>query len=149
MVWLLNRSRIGHRGGQERLNKFQCLQFPRTYPRMTTPFSRSQLWHLQLSGDAIKSLHRLTNCHQCGWRCIIHLSRLNDSRNLPFSGPVLLISLTEVDSRVSPAWLHQFVKLHLLLPKTLHVLLYCFRDWAHHPSGFVIFDKLAPRFVCL
>jgi len=27
----------------------------------------------------------------------------------------------------------------------LHAILYCFRDFAHHPAGFLIFPNLAPR----
>ena len=107
-----------------------------------TPWWTSHLRHLQFSGYTIKSLHRLTRCRQCRSGHIIFRLRLNPSWNLQFGHPVLLISLTEVISRVSPGRLCQFVKLHLVLPTTLHAMLYHFGDWPYHLAGFVIFTQL-------
>jgi len=98
---------------------------------------------VQFSGDAIKCLQWLLKCRQRRTGCIVFSMGLNESQNIQFGSPVLLISLTEVVGHVSPARLRQLVKLDLFLPKTLHVMLYCFRDCAHHPAGFVIFAKLA------
>jgi len=94
-------------------------------------------------GHAIKNLYRLTKCRWWWWRCLIYRLRFNDSRNLPFGCLVHPIILMEVVGRGSPAWLRQFVKLHLLLPKTLRAILYRFSDCAHHTARFVIFPKLA------
>jgi len=68
---------------------------------------------------------------------------LDDRWNLQFRRSALLISLAEVVGRVPPSRLCQFVKLHLLLPKPLHAVLYQFGDCAHHPAGFVMFSQLA------
>jgi len=91
----------------------------------------------------MKCLHWLTKSRWYRTSYILFRLRLNDPRNHQFGSPVLRISLTEVVSRVSPARLPQFVKCHLLLPKTLHVMLYWFRDCAHHTAGFVMFAKIA------
>jgi hypothetical protein len=110
---------------------------------MTTSWSRSSLWLLRYSGDNVKSLHKLSN--SCRWRCqsIIIRLRLNDYLNPEFRCAVLLILFTEVVGCILPSGLSQFVDLHLLLPKRLHVLLYRFGDCAHHPARFIIFAQLA------
>jgi len=92
---------------------------------MTTPLSRCHLWHVQLCRDPNNDLHRLTKCHQCRWCCIRWDLRLNNRRNLQAGRPLLLISSTDVGGCIAPAWLGQFVNLPLLLPKLLHVMLYC------------------------
>jgi len=72
---------------------------------MSAPWVRNHLQHLRFCGDAIKSLHRFTSCHR-RWRgCIVFSVRLNGSRNLQFSHPIILISLTEVVSCVALSWL--------------------------------------------
>jgi len=143
MLEYLNRRQLGNWAVRERRNLFVSMGFPWSQPHATTPWLRSYLRHLPFSGDAIKSLHRLTISHRRRTDCIILPFRFNDSRNLQFIHSVLQISLTEVVGCVSPSWLRQFVKLHLLLPKTLHATLYHLRDFAYHPAGFVIFAKLA------
>jgi len=64
-------------------------------------------------------------------------------RNPQFGSPILHICLTEVVRCVPPSRLRQFVKPHLLLPKTLYALWYWFGDWAHHPARFVVITHLA------
>jgi hypothetical protein len=39
--------------------------------------------------------------------------------------------------------LHQFLMPYLLLPKTLHAVLYCVGDSAHYPARFIIITQLA------
>jgi len=80
-------------------------------------------------------------CWRCAWKCICF--GRNDCRNLQFCCPVHSISFREVVGRLPPSWLCEFVKPHLLLPKSVQAVLYWFRDFAHHPAGFVIFAQLA------
>jgi len=80
-------------------------------------------------------------CWRCAWKCICF--GRNDCRNLQFCCPVHWISFREVVGRLPPSWLCEFVKPHLLLPKSVQAVLYWFRDFAHHPAGFVIFAQLA------
>jgi len=68
--------------------------------------------------------------------------RFDDDRKSQFGHAVLLISYTDVVCCIPPSWLFQFVKLHLFLPKPLHMLLYYFGDCAHHPAGYVICAQL-------
>ena len=103
MLWFLNQRPIAHWGGREGRNGYVFLRFPRTYPCMTTPWSRSHLRLLQLSGETITSLHRVTKCRCRWWHCIIWRFKLEDSRNLSFGCPICLIPRMEVVSRVSPA----------------------------------------------
>jgi len=63
--------------------------------------------------------------------------------NPQFCFAVLLISITGVVGCFPPSWSCQFVKLHMLLAKSLHALPDCFGDCDHHPAGFVIFAQLA------
>ena len=112
---------------------------------MNTPCLRSHLGHLQFPGDTMKSLHRLTKCRRCWWRCIIRHLRLMNSWNHRFGPPILLIPPMEVVGCITPAWLRQFVKLNLLVLEMLHAMPYRFRDCAHHPARFVIFAELGPR----
>jgi len=114
-----------------------------TYPHMTTPWVRCHMRHFQFSGDPIRSLKRIIKSFWHRWRYIIWRLRFNDSWNHLFNRHLSLIPLMEVFGRVSPAWLSQFVKLHLHLPKTLHAILYRFGDCAHHPPWCVILAKLA------
>jgi len=60
---------------------------------------------------------------------------------------VPLTSFTEVVIWGFPSWMCQFVKFYLLQPKSIHVLLYCFGDRAHHPAWFIIFMQLALLFL--
>jgi len=136
---------IGHRIGRENRYEFVWLWFLCTQPHLTTPRSRSLCQHLRLSEDDVESLHKLSKC--ClGWCPCNHVSLwLDNCWNLQFSSPILHISLTEVGGCMPQSRLGQFVKPLLLLPKSLHAVLYCFGDPAHHPAWFVIVtqhDKL-------
>jgi hypothetical protein len=73
---------------------------------------------------------------------------LSNSWNLQFSRPVVHISLMELVGRFPPSRFRQFVKPQLLLPNTLHAVLYQFRDCAHHPARFFIFAQLAMPCIC-
>ena len=117
--------------------------FLKSKPHLTTQHLRSHLQRSQFSGDAINCCLWHTKCRRCRTGWILFPSRLNDSQNLQFGSQVLLICLTEVVGRVYSASLCQVVQLYLLLPKTLHAMLYCFGDCGHHPAGFIIFTKLA------
>jgi len=99
--------------------------------------------HLGVSRENVKDLHKLSKC--CRWwcGCCRVCLWLHNRRNLQFSHSVLHICLMEVVGRVPTSRLHWFVKPHLLLPKALHVVLYCFGDCAHHPARFIIFAQLA------
>jgi len=119
------------------------LRFHRSYPHLTTSCSRSPLQHWQYSRDNLKIFHKLSKCWWCRWRNIIIRLQLNDSRNDELGCNVLAISFREVVGCILVSWLWQFVKLHLLLPKPLHALLYRFGDCAHYPARFVIFTQLA------
>jgi len=145
--WILNHWQIRHCIGWEGQNALVLLGFPQTLPDTNAPWWRSHLCHLRFSGDTIKSLHCLAECHRCEWGCIIICLRLNNIQNLHFCPSVLLMSLTEVVGWVSPAWLGQFVKLNLRPPEMLHVMLHHFGDCAHHPAGFVIFAQLAQLWI--
>jgi len=143
--WLRLRqlSRIGLHGWLTTWYAWFWLWLHRTKPNKTMSWSRSPLQQLQYSGDNVKTLHQLSKCSR--WRCrrvIIH-SRLNDWRNPQFRCAKLHISFTEVVGCILPARFSQFVRLHLLLSKPLHVLLYRFGDCANHPAGFVLFAQLA------
>jgi hypothetical protein len=48
---------------------------------------------------------------------------------------------------IPPSRLGQLVKSHLLLPKTLHVVLYRFSDCTHHPARFIIITELAELWI--
>jgi len=89
----------------------------------------------------MKSLHRLFK--YCRWLCTFSCVclGLDNCRNLQFNHPILHISLTEVVSHVIPTRLRQLVKPNLLLPKSLHALLYCFGDCVYYPAGFIIFAQ--------
>jgi len=65
----------------------------------------------------------------------------DNCRNIQFGYDIFLIFFTEVIGHVPQSRLCQFVKLHLLVPKSLHALLYRFRYSAHHPAGFIIFAQ--------
>ena len=95
----------------------------------------------------MKTLHTDSKC--CLYRCrgfIIRL-QLNDGRNPQFRWAILLISSTDVVVCILLSWLGQFVKLHLLLAKSLYAPLYHFGDCSHHPAGFVIFTHLAQLYL--
>jgi hypothetical protein len=49
----------------------------------------------------------------------------------------------EVVGHVPPSLLGQLVKRHLRWPKTLHAVLYCFGDCAHHPARPTIITQVA------
>jgi len=83
------------------------------------------MWNSPFSGDATKSLHRPTICGRSRWGCIFCRLQWNNSGNLQFSCPIHLTSLTKVVGHISPAWVNQFICIHLLLPKMLHLILYC------------------------
>jgi len=110
---------------------------------MTPTWSRSHLRHSKSSGEEVKTVHTISKCYRCrcGW-VTIHVQD-NDYQNRSFRCAILIISFTEVVGCVLPPQLCQFLKLHILQPKPLHVLLYHCGDCAHHPAGFVIFAQLA------
>ena len=141
--WFLNRWWIWPYVRWERCNAFVCLGFPGTQPHMTTSWSRSHLQQLWFSGDLMKSLYRRTKCCRCRWGCIIFSWQLDESWYLQFGLRDGRISLTQVVGHVSPAWLNQLGKLHLLLPKMHHPILYHFGPCSLHPAGVVIFAHLA------
>jgi len=68
---------------------------------------------------------------------------LDNRRNLQFVSPILHYSLTEVVCCVPTSRLRQFIKLHLLLPKTLQAVVYCVGDCAHHPARSIVIPQLA------
>jgi len=114
-----------------------------TKPHLTISLSRRHLRHVWLSGDDIKSLHMISKC--CRWWCGCSqvCMGLANSRNVQFSRHVLHISLTEVVGRGPLSRLGELVKPHLLLPKALHSVLYCFGHCSHHPARFVILAQFA------
>jgi len=137
--------RIGHPTRHERCFSFVRQWIPRSKFHLTTSSLRSLLWDLWYPWNDLKRLHLLCKCCQCRYGCyIVHLP-LEDCRNPQFGRPIHLISFTMIVGCVPAAWLCEFVKLHLLLPKSFHVLLYCVRDFPHHPAWFVIFARLAQR----
>jgi len=102
-----------------------------------------------ISVKGIYSLHKLSKCCWCRCGCIIFRVWLNDCWNHHFGCLVILSTLTEVGSCVPPAWLRQFVRLHLLLLATLHAILYRFADCTHHPARFIMFAQLAQLCILL
>jgi len=90
-------------------------------------------WHSTLSTNVVSAGAAAPSCI-CG-----SMTAVNPQMN----SAVHLISFMEVVGCVRPSWLCQFVKLHLLQLKQLHVLLHQFGDCAHHPAGIVIFAQLA------
>jgi len=102
------------------------------------------MWHLRYSLDDIMRLRKLSKCCGCRICCIFVRMQCDNCRNLQFRSAVPLITFKEVVGRVPSSRFCQFVKIHLHLPTSLHALLYCFRDCAHHPAGFIIFAHLAP-----
>ena len=110
---------------------------------MATLQLRSPLRHLRHSGDNFKTLQQHSNrwWHRC--RCIFMRLQLNDSLNHQCRCAVLPISSTEEFGWVLLSRSCQFIKLHLLLTKPLHLLLHVFSVCTHHQAGFVIFAQLA------
>jgi len=115
----------------------------RTWPNMTTSWSRSPLPPLRYCGDNVITLHKPCRC--CRWRCrsVLICLRLNEGHNHHFGGAVPLISYREVVGCILPSRLSQFVELHLPRLKPLYQLLDRFGDCTYHPAGFVIFAPLA------
>jgi len=109
----------------------------------TASWLRSPLRHLGYSRDNIQTLHKLFNCGGSRWGYILIYVWRNDNQNPQSRCGGCLLCYTEVFGWVPASQLFEFVNLHLLLPKPLHVLLdhcgYC----THHPAGFVIFALLA------
>jgi len=116
---------------------------------MTTFWGRSPLQHLQCSGDNTNRLHWLSQCRRSWLGCYFVPLWMNNNRNIQFGCSRCCISFTAVINRVPASRLCQFVKPHLLLLKSLHVLLYNFRYCAHHPAGLVIFAQLAQLSICI
>jgi len=110
---------------------------------MSTSWSRSLLRYFQYSRNNDKTLHELSKWCWCGCHCIIFCLGWNDCWNPEFGCSVHLISFMEVVHCILTSWVCEFVKLHLILPKPLHALLYSFGNCAHHPAGFIIFAQLA------
>jgi hypothetical protein len=69
--------------------------------------------------------------------------RLNNGWNPQFGGAILLILFPEAVGCILLSGFNQFVKRHLLFPKSLHVLLDHVGNSAQHPAGFTIFAQLA------
>jgi len=134
---------IGHLVRQQRCNAYVYLRLLRTWLYLTTSRPRSHLWHFWLSRDDIKCQHTLFKC--CLWWCTCSWFPVSphEYQNLQFGRPVLYFSLTQVIGCVTPSRLHQFLNLHLLLPKTHPEVLYCFAVSAHHPATLVIFTELS------
>jgi len=90
-----------------------------------------------LSGDNIKSLHKVSI--SCQWCCgCSHVCvGLHNCWNIEFSPPVLYISLTAVVGLVPTSPLRQIVNPYVLLLKTLHAMLYHFGTCAHCPASSV------------
>jgi len=140
---ILNRCWIWRRIGWDNWYEFVWQWFLQTQPHLPTSWSRSHCRHLRLSPDDVKCLHKLTKC--CRRWCVyshVYLG-LDNCRNLQFGCHILHMSLTEVVGCVPPSWLLWSVKPHLLPPKTLHTVLYCFGDCAHHPARVIINTQLA------
>ena len=85
----------------------------------------------------------LSRCCRGWWGCRYDYLRPDNHLNFPFSCPVLHISLMKVVGCIPQSLLGQFVKPLLILPKTLHAVLYRFADCAHHPTRFVIITEIA------
>jgi len=135
--------RIGHCFRHERYYVIVCPTFLPTQPHLTTSLTRHHLRHLGLSGEEIKTQHKLSKYSRWRWGCCLGCLGLHNCRNLQFICPILHISLTELVGCVPPSQLHQFVKPHLLLPKALCAVLYRFADGVHPPARFIIFAQLA------
>jgi len=140
---ILNWCWIDSHMGQKNWYEFVCLWFLQTQPHVTTYWSRCYFQHMQLSTDDFRSVRMLSKC--CRGRCgCSHVYLVfNNDRNVQFSSPILYISLTEILGCVPPSGLCQLVKPHLRLPNTLHAVLYCFSDCAHHPARFSIITQIA------
>ena len=140
---ILKRWWIGLRAGRKTGCTCVWLWLPRFKLNTTTSWSRSHLLHSWYSGDNLKTLHMLFKC--CRWRCSCIIIRLqfNDCCHIQFGCAVLLISSTEVVGCVPLSRLCLFIKLHQMLLKPLHALLYHSRDCAYHPAKFIIFAQLA------
>jgi len=110
---------------------------------MTTSGSRSSLRHLRYSGVDTKRMHRFPKCWRCRMYCIVVCMRFDGCRNVKFGSALPLVTFTSLVGRIPPSRFCQFIKLHLLLWKSLQALLYCFRDCDHHPAEFIIFAWLA------
>jgi len=142
------RWRMGHCVGPERHYPFVWLWFLGYQPQLTTSQSRSPLHHLRLSGDDIKGQNTLSTCCQWWHGCSRICLGVDNCRNYQFGRPVLSVFLMEVVHLVPLSRLHQFVNPHLLLLKSLHVLLYCFGDCAIYPARFIIFAQVARLCIC-
>lgn len=121
---------------------FVWLWLPRTYPCLTTCWSRSPLRYLRYSENDVKSLHMLSRCCVSSCPCTIIRLQFNNSRNLHVYSAIFPVSFAEVFGCILTPRVCQFVKLHLFRPTSLHALLYRSRDCAHHPAGFAIFAPL-------
>jgi hypothetical protein len=67
------------------------------------------------------------------------LLQLNECQNLQLPCLVPRISLTAVVGQILPSQFHKFIWVHILLPKTVNVLVYGVGDCAYDPAEFVIF----------
>jgi len=112
-------------------------------PTKTIFWSRSPLWHLRYSMDHLTTLQMLSKRCWCRCRSAILWLWLNDGQNPHFGCAILLIYFPKVVDGILPSQLCQFIKLHLLLPRSLHPLLYRFGDCAHRPAELVIFAQHA------
>jgi len=106
-------------------------------------WSRRHLWHWWLLRDNITNLLKLSK--RCRWWCGCRGVSFghHNCQNLPFCCPVLHFSLEDIVNSIPPSGLCQSVKHHILLPETLHMILYCFGDCTYHQAGFIIFSHLA------
>jgi len=108
-----------------------------------TSWSRIHCQHLRLSVDDIKILCMLSKFYRGwgGYSCM-YLG-LDNRRNIQFGSAILHICLMEVIGCIPPFRLRQFVKPHLPVPITLHAVLYCSGDCAHHAARIIIIIQLA------
>jgi len=139
---ILSHHRIGCRVRRKDRYELVWLLFLRTQSYLIMSWLRSQRHHLRLSSDDMNSVHMLSKCCQEWWGCSRVYLRLDNCPNLQFGSPILHISITKVVGWIPPSGLGQFIKPHLLLPKTLHAVLYCFWYCAHHPARFIILTQL-------
>jgi hypothetical protein len=83
-----------------------CQRFPQTQSHVTTSSSRCHMRHYWLSGDDIRTLHKLSKRCWRWCRCSHVGLGLHNCQNVQFSCPVLHIFRSEVVSSVPPSWLH-------------------------------------------
>jgi hypothetical protein len=110
---------------------------------MTKTWSKSPLRHVQCSLVNVMTLHTLRKLCLCKSCSIIIRLQLHNCQILHFGILIIPIFFVDVIRCFLGSRLCQFINPHLLPSRSLHILLHCVRDCAHHPVRFVIFVKLA------